>query len=57
MIYGTGKFKIHETNVGSFEIQKKTIGGWSPMVHEGKILDFPTHGEASTVLDKIEKEW
>ena len=27
------------------------------MVHEGKILDFPTHGEASTVLDKIEKEW
>lgn len=57
MIYGTGEFRIKETNVGTFEIEKRTIAGWSIMAHNGKPLSFPTKEEASAVIQEIRKEW
>lgn len=57
MIFGTGKFRIKETNLGTFEIEKQTIVGWSGMAFDGEFLDFSTREEAERVLEEIQKEW
>lgn len=57
MIFGTGKFRIKETNLGKFEIEKQTIVGWSTMAFDGELLDFPSREEAERVLEELQKEW
>ncbi|EKR9302834.1 hypothetical protein P9705_001275 [Enterococcus faecalis] len=57
MIFGTGKFRIKETNLGTFEIEKQTIAGWSAMAFDGGFLDFSTREEAERVLEELQKEW
>ncbi|MGM0217668.1 hypothetical protein [Enterococcus sp. AZ126] len=57
MIYCNGKFRVIETPIGKYTIEKNTIGGWSPFIKDSKMLEFETKEEADQELNRIRKEW